>query len=274
MGGFIYIWFDLKRKMFYLGSHWGDPSDGYVCSSTRMKRAFKRRPKTFKRRILSRWDSRSALLKEEERLLQMIPDDQLGLKYYNLHKHTGHWHGRSDRAQVVEKLKASWTDERKQQAKSVQAAAWTDERREAFTKLTTGRKRSESSKQKMSAAWTPERKEAQAERLREVTRKRFENYWENNPTPKEKLQAKREAEGWVPPDRSIIATAQWARVQDKTPVKQAMSDASKGKVPIINPQGVIKRVHLTEIQQYLDDGWIRGRTLNPSKETLRKRKQT
>lgn len=31
--GFVYIWFDKKKNMFYIGSHWGHEQDGYICSS-------------------------------------------------------------------------------------------------------------------------------------------------------------------------------------------------------------------------------------------------
>jgi hypothetical protein len=40
-----------------------------------MKRAYKRRPEDFKRRILSIHDDRSELLDEELRVLKMIKDD-------------------------------------------------------------------------------------------------------------------------------------------------------------------------------------------------------
>ena len=92
--GFIYIWFDRKRKMFYIGSHWGAEDDGYICSSTRMRNAFRRRPKDFgKRKIISRiYTNRLDLLDKEYKWLSLIKDEELGKKYYNLRKwHAGHW---------------------------------------------------------------------------------------------------------------------------------------------------------------------------------------
>lgn len=93
MGGFVYVWFDTTRKMYYVGCHWGQDNDGYICSSDRMRAAHRRRPDDFKRRIVSRINStRLELLEEEHRWLQMIPDELLGDKYYNLSKkHSGHW---------------------------------------------------------------------------------------------------------------------------------------------------------------------------------------
>jgi hypothetical protein len=90
--GFIYIWYDRKRKMYYIGCHWGTVDDGYICSSNRMRDAYRRRPNDFKRRIIKKGIERESLLVEEHRWLQLILDEELGTKYYNLSKkHFGHW---------------------------------------------------------------------------------------------------------------------------------------------------------------------------------------
>lgn len=103
--GFVYIWFDVKRKMYYIGCHWGTIDDGYVCSSNRMYNTHKRRPETFKRRIIKRGIPRQELLEEEYKWLSLIPSDQLGRKYYNLHKHHfGHWSNNPDTKSIREKI--------------------------------------------------------------------------------------------------------------------------------------------------------------------------
>lgn len=90
--GFIYIWYDRKRTMFYIGCHWGTIDDGYICSSNRMRDAYRRRPHDFKRRIIQKGIERGNLLSEEYKWLSLIPDDQLGKRYYNHSKHHfGHW---------------------------------------------------------------------------------------------------------------------------------------------------------------------------------------
>lgn len=90
--GFIYIWYDRKRKMFYVGCHWGTENDGYICSSNRMRDAYRRRRHDFKRRIIQRNIEREELLNEEHRWLQLIKENELGKKYYNLRQHKwGHW---------------------------------------------------------------------------------------------------------------------------------------------------------------------------------------
>lgn len=91
--GFVYIWYDRYRKMFYIGSHWGTENDGYVCSSNRMRDAYRRRPHDFKRRIIAKVvNSKQLLLEKEYYYLSMINSDELGKKYYNLTNHmNGHW---------------------------------------------------------------------------------------------------------------------------------------------------------------------------------------
>ena len=84
--GFVYVWYDRWRKMFYVGSHWGTEDDGYICSSNRMRDAYRRRPNDFKRRVIARVDDRLELLDEEFKWLDLISEKELGKKYYNLEK--------------------------------------------------------------------------------------------------------------------------------------------------------------------------------------------
>lgn len=88
--GFVYLWRDRYRKMNYIGSHIGSLNDGYTGSSQRFKRAIKKRPKDFRRKILMYFNdcNRKQLLKEEERWLQMIKPDRLQKNFYNV-KRTG-----------------------------------------------------------------------------------------------------------------------------------------------------------------------------------------
>ena len=83
--GFVYIWRDRKRNLYYVGSHWGHENDGYVCSSNWMRHTYKRRPEDFKRRIISKiYTNQKDLLKEEFRYLSMIKPEEIRVRYYNL----------------------------------------------------------------------------------------------------------------------------------------------------------------------------------------------
>ena len=96
--GFVYIWYDRKHKRYYIGCHWGTEDDGYVCSSSNMKSAYKRRTNDFKRKILSRiYTDKTDLLEEEYKWLSKIKKQELGKKYYNLHNHHfKHWSSNSE----------------------------------------------------------------------------------------------------------------------------------------------------------------------------------
>lgn len=83
--GFIYLWRDKKKNMFYLGSHMGTVNDGYTGSSEWFKNAISKRPADFKRRILETYDNitRNDLILRETIWLSLIDKHELGTKYYN-----------------------------------------------------------------------------------------------------------------------------------------------------------------------------------------------
>jgi hypothetical protein len=122
--GFVYIWFDRKRKMFYVGSHWGSEGDGYICSSNRMRKAYRRRPQDFKRKIIKVVNTnRTDLLEEEYKFLSLIPDADLGKRYYNLTNHkNGHWSSYPEKAKSLKEKISIKTKE----------AMWRDDVREKY----------------------------------------------------------------------------------------------------------------------------------------------
>lgn len=84
--GFVYLWKDVKRNKFYIGSHLGTLDDGYLGSNRRFLSAIQSRPESFKRRILCFFEEITSieLLKEEQRWLDLIDETELhGNKYYN-----------------------------------------------------------------------------------------------------------------------------------------------------------------------------------------------
>lgn len=93
MTGFVYIWRDRKHKRYYIGSHWGTPNDGYICSSNWMRDSYRRRPEDFKRRILINGIvDRISLYEEEQRWFNFIKKEEIGKRYYNLSTSVkNHW---------------------------------------------------------------------------------------------------------------------------------------------------------------------------------------
>lgn len=106
--GFVYIWYDRKHKRFYIGCHWGREDDGYVCSSPWMKRAYVKRPKDFKRRILkTNIFDRVALYEEEQKWLNLIKKEEIKPindkpRYYNLNLiQSNLWHKHPEQVKSI-----------------------------------------------------------------------------------------------------------------------------------------------------------------------------
>lgn len=165
--GFVYIWFDKEKKRFYIGSHWGSETDGYVCSSEAMRSAYRRRPTDFKRRILKRvYTTRKELLEEEYNWLKLIHDSDLGRKYYNLsNKHFGHWTAEDNVLTIGEKIslakkgktlseetKRKMSEARKGKPKSngMTGKKLSEEHKRAISEASKGRRFSVESRKKMS----------------------------------------------------------------------------------------------------------------------------
>ena len=129
--GFVYLWRDRKHKRYYVGCHWGQESDSYVCSSRWMKASYKRRPNDFKRRILARvYTSKVDLLEEEYRYLQMIKPEELRKRYYNISNHRfNHWSTMSSKSMSEKMSRAAkklWTNEYKEIASENWKNKWND----------------------------------------------------------------------------------------------------------------------------------------------------
>jgi hypothetical protein len=83
MQGFIYIWRDKVRNMFYIGSHHGTPDDGYISSSKWLTAEVRYRPADFRRKIIKYVDITELKL-EEYKLINRIKDYEFSTRYYNL----------------------------------------------------------------------------------------------------------------------------------------------------------------------------------------------
>ena len=105
--GYIYLWYDTKAKLFYLGGHKGKVEDSYVCSNIKMLNAYKKRPETFKFKVLEYVNGDNIALREaEQRWLNMIDDTELywtpniynkTVRYYNQKKHSSGGNGSANK---------------------------------------------------------------------------------------------------------------------------------------------------------------------------------
>ncbi len=93
---FIYIWRNKITKQFYIGKHFGDIGDGYICSSKTMLKEYKANPSHFRRKILEYIQDINGdqLMAAEKKWLAFIEKEELGNKYYNFKKdHFGNTRG-------------------------------------------------------------------------------------------------------------------------------------------------------------------------------------
>lgn len=104
--GFVYLWRDSETNRFYIGSHYGSTTDSYIASSKWLKSAYKKRPHTFRRRILQylTTDDKKLLHQIEQAWLDLIKDEELGKRYYNLKKFAAGGNGSANKG----KTRISW----------------------------------------------------------------------------------------------------------------------------------------------------------------------
>lgn len=105
--GYIYLWYDTKAKLFYLGGHKGKVEDYYICSNAMMLRAYKKRPETFRFKVLQYvYGDNSVLREAEQKWLDMIKDEELywtpniynkTCRYYNQKKHSSGGNGSANK---------------------------------------------------------------------------------------------------------------------------------------------------------------------------------
>jgi hypothetical protein len=169
MTGFIYIWRDKGRTRYYIGFHWGNENDGYVCSSNWMKKSKEKRPDDFRRKIIEiNIENRKLLFERELYWLSMIKFEEIkpfntNPKYYNLHiRNNEHWLKYPDQIKTIgqkislKKTGVSTGPCSPEKAAKISAATtgvkktYTPETMQSLIKSRTSREVSEETRQKIS----------------------------------------------------------------------------------------------------------------------------
>lgn len=86
--GYVYMWCDMKRNMFYIGSHQGSIFDKYTSGSKWLNDSIKKRPETFKMLVLEYYFG------EDRRELYNI--ETKWLKFYNVEKNKAFYNFKND----------------------------------------------------------------------------------------------------------------------------------------------------------------------------------
>jgi len=118
---YIYIWYDTRAKLFYVGGHKGTVEDSYVCSNPMMLRAYKKRPESFKFRVLEYVNgSNDDLRKAEQKWLNLIKEEELywtpniynkSDRYYNQKEISSGGNGKANKGRIPWNKGISWSIE-------------------------------------------------------------------------------------------------------------------------------------------------------------------
>lgn len=87
---FVYCWTDHLTGKLYVGSHKGETTDGYICSSKHMMKEFQERPNNFTRQIIAEgcYDD---IRKLESVILQTV-NAKMDEQFYNRHNNRGDYY--------------------------------------------------------------------------------------------------------------------------------------------------------------------------------------
>lgn len=191
--GFVYIWYDRKHKRYYVGCHWGNVDDGYICSSNWMRDAYNRRPQDFKRRILKTKLTREQMYIEEQSYFDMIKPEERKVRYYNLSLSSKKpWHQYPESVKTVGqkishskkgKSTGSCSPEKAAKisaAKKAKKRKFTEEHKQKLREAKLGKKLSLEHREKV--IQTLGKTEKWRDSVSAASKKRWEEYRENNET--------------------------------------------------------------------------------------------
>ena len=102
---FLYCWTDTTRNMLYVGTHKGNPDDGYVCSGKLMLEEYNKRPQDFIREIIA-FGSYKDMIIFETKILKTA-NAALDKSFYNQHNGDGNFFNKGHTKATKAKLKIS-----------------------------------------------------------------------------------------------------------------------------------------------------------------------
>jgi hypothetical protein len=243
--GFVYIWRDRKHNRYYIGCHWGNEHDGYVCSSPWMKQAYRIRPEDFKRRILTtNIQSRENTYIEEQKWLDLIKKEEISPqssnpRYYNLNiKNNEVWHKYEDSIKTVGakiskankgRIAGPCSPEKAQNISNAKKEKFAKKEAELgyrfdpehATKLSEGRKG-----KKHTEEWKQDNSVRMTKQWNDGTRKRAEPKMSMTPEEQAELSSKRLKGLWSDPD---WAAKQSERLKEGARSRPPRSDESKAR---------------------------------------------
>ena len=74
--GFVYIWWQISTNKYYIGSHLGSLTDGYICSSSLILNLIQENPADWNRQIVLQGQIKYCRQIEREIIAQCIQDQR------------------------------------------------------------------------------------------------------------------------------------------------------------------------------------------------------
>lgn len=113
--GYVYMWCDVKRNMFYIGSHKGSVYDKYKSGSKWLNDVIKNRPGTLKMMILEYYygDNREILYNKEEKWLTFYNVENNSSFYNFKNKARGGCGPNKHKGKRRSDISPNWVDSRK-----------------------------------------------------------------------------------------------------------------------------------------------------------------
>ena len=163
---FVYLWYDSRNKMFYLGKHKGTPDDGYTHSS-RMWQQFKSNsiPKGVRRRIIA-WGTNEDMYELETKLL-LNRKEKCWDRYYNASIVGNFYRPLESYTPPTEETRKKMREAR------LGVSVHTEESKRKISKARLGAKHTEESKRKMSKAKLGEKNPFYGKKLTEETKRKM-----------------------------------------------------------------------------------------------------
>ena len=163
---FVYLWYDSRNKMFYLGKHKGTPDDGYTHSS-RMWQQFKSNsiPKGVRRRIIA-WGTNEDMYELETKLL-LNRKEKCWDRYYNASIVGNFYRPLESYTPPTEETRKKMREAR------LGVSVHTEESKRKISKARLGSKHTEESKRKMSKAKLGEKNPFYGKKLTEETKRKM-----------------------------------------------------------------------------------------------------
>jgi hypothetical protein len=245
---FVYIWTNTRNGKKYIGSHKGKKDYGYIGSGIYFKRAYNKEPENFRRDILETYNSYEEMREGEKYYLTKFCAMEDRMFYNltnlsgggNLHAHLSDeqkkdLHERGTKLRLI-KL-ANMTTEEKENLKLKKQIGW----EKNGNKL----RHSEKTRERR----LMEEKNKTLEDRKKFSEKCKNSYWSRSEEKREKENQKKSSS--VKLSYNNIPGLREARTEH-------LKTVNKGKI-YINKNGKTKFIYPSDLEKFLNDGWIKGR---------------